>query len=188
MVDATPGALPRNVTASFDGDIGSGLTGDQRPPRGAARAVPVWSRDQTAIIDVAAERGRANLVSIDVASGKVTSLTQADQEVIAFTASADGSRLAVLAATATELGDLFLVEPGSGPPERLTSLNAKLFAELEITPPEEIEYASFDGQKIHAWIQKPAGFKAGTPVSADPEYPRRPARRLSVTRSPTSST
>ena len=162
VVDATPGAVPRNVTASFDGDIGSGLTGDQHPPRGAARAVPVWSRDQTAIVDVAAERGRANLVSIDVASGKVTSLTRADQEVIAFTASADGSRLAVLAATATAPGDLFLVQPGSGPPQRLTSLNAKLFAELDITPPEEIEYASFDGQKIHAWIQKPAGFRAGT--------------------------
>jgi dipeptidyl aminopeptidase/acylaminoacyl peptidase len=161
VVDATAGALPRNVTASFDGDIGSAITGDQHPPRAAARAVPVWSRDQTGIIDVAAERGRANLVSIDVASGKVTSLTQADHEVIAFSASADGSRLAVLAATATEPGDLFLLQPGSGPPERLTRLNDKLFAELDITPPEEIEYASFDGRKIHAWIQKPAGFRAG---------------------------
>ena len=155
--------MARNLTASFDGDIGSGLTGDQRPPRGGSSAVPVWSRDQTAIIDVAAERGRANLVSIDVASGKVTRLTQADQEVIAFSASAEGSRLATLAATATGLGDLFLVEPGAGLPERLTSLNSKLFEELDISPPEEFEYASFDGQKIHAWIQKPAGFKAGTP-------------------------
>ena len=162
VVDATPGAMPRNLTVSFEGDIGSGLTGDQRPPHGGSSAVPVWSRDQTAIIDVAAERGRANLVSIDVASGKVTRLTQADQEVIAFDASADGSRLATLAATATGLGELFLVEPGAGSPERLTSLNAKLFEELDITPPEEIEYASFDGQKIHAWIQKPPAFKAGT--------------------------
>jgi dipeptidyl aminopeptidase/acylaminoacyl peptidase len=162
VVDASPGAGPRNVTAGFDGDIGSGLAGDQHPPRGAARALSIWSRDQTAIVDVAAERGRANLVSIDVASGKVTSLTRADQEVMAFTSSADGSRLAVLVATATEPGDLFLVQPGSGPPERLTSLNAKLFAELDITPPEEVEYASFDGQKIQAWIQKPAGFQAGT--------------------------
>jgi dipeptidyl aminopeptidase/acylaminoacyl peptidase len=161
VAEATPGAAPRNITAGFDGDIGSGLTGDQHPPRGAARALPVWSRDQAAIVDVAAQRGRANLVSIDVASGQVTSLARADQEVMGFSASADGSRLAVLAATATELGDLFLVRTGSGLPERLTSLNAKLFAELDITPPEEIEYTSFDGRKIHAWIQKPAGFKAG---------------------------
>jgi dipeptidyl aminopeptidase/acylaminoacyl peptidase len=151
-----------NLTKDFDGDIGSGLTGDQHAPRGAARSVPVWSRDQKAIIDVAAERGRANLVSIDTKSRQVTKLTHADQEVIAFTASADGSRLAVLAATATEPGDLFLVQPGSETTQRLTSLNAKLFAELDITPPEEIEYASFDGKKIHAWIQKPAGYRAGT--------------------------
>ena len=162
VAEAAPGAMPRNLTAGFDGDVGSGLTGDQRPPRGAAGARPVWSRDQTAIVDVAAERGRANLVSIDVESDKVTSLTQGDQEVIAFSASADGSRLAMLAATATEPGDLYLVQPGSGPPERLTALNAKLFAELEINPPEEIEYTSFDGQKIHAWIQKPAGFRPDT--------------------------
>jgi dipeptidyl aminopeptidase/acylaminoacyl peptidase len=162
VIDATAGAGPRNLTAGFDGDIGSALTGDQHPPRGAARALPVWSRDQKALVDVAAVRGRANLVSVDVASGSVTSLTHADQEVIAFTASADGSRLAVLVATSTEPGDIFLVTPGSGPPERLTSLNAKLLAELEITPPEELEYTSFDGQKIHAWIQKPAGFQPGT--------------------------
>jgi dipeptidyl aminopeptidase/acylaminoacyl peptidase len=162
VVDATPGAVPRNVTAGYDGDVGSDLAGDQHPPRGAARALPVWSRDGRAIVDVAAERGRANLVSIDVATGEVTKITRADQEVSAVTANADGSRLAVLAATSTEPGDLFLVRPGSGAPERLTSLNAGLFAELDMTPPEEIEYASFDGRKIHAWLQKPPGFRAGT--------------------------
>ena len=161
VVEAAPGAVPRNLTADFDGDIGSGLVGDQHPPRGAAESLPLWSRDQTAILDVSAERGRTNLVSINVGSGKVTSLTRGDREVIAFTASADGSCLAMLAATATEPGDLFLVRPGAGPPERLTSLNAKLLAEVEITPPEELEYASFDGHKIHAWIQKPPGFRPG---------------------------
>ncbi len=161
VVDATPGPVPQNLTEHFDGDIGSGLAGDQHPPRGAARSLPIWSRDD-AIVDVSSERGRANLVSIDVASRKVTSLTQADQDVMAWSASADGSRLAILAATATNPGNLFLVEPGSGDPQRLTSFNAKLLAELEITPPEEFEYASFDGKKIHAWIQKPAGFKPDT--------------------------
>jgi dipeptidyl aminopeptidase/acylaminoacyl peptidase len=161
VVDTTPGATPRNLTADFDGDIGSGLAGDQHPPRGASRAVPVWSRDQTAIVDVASERGRANLVSIDVASGKVKSLTQADQEVMGFTGSADGSRLAVLSANSNAPGDIYLVGPSSGATERLTSVNAKLFAELDITPPEEVEYTSFDGQKIQAWIQKPPGFRAG---------------------------
>ena len=163
VVDLTAGAAPRNLTANFEGDIGSGIIGDQSAPRGAGRALPLWTRDQKSIIDVAAERGRANLVSVDVDSGKVTSLTRADHAVMAFDASADGSRLALLASTPTEPGDLFLVQAGSGAPQRLTSLNAGLWTELEITPPEEFEYTSFDGQKIQAWIQKPAGFRAGTP-------------------------
>ena len=79
VVDVKRGTAARNVTASFDGDIGAGLAGDQRPPRGGARALPVWSREQAAIVDVAAERGRANLVSVDVTSGKVTRLMPADQ-------------------------------------------------------------------------------------------------------------
>ena len=178
VVDATPGAVPRNVTASFDGDIGSGLAGDQHPPRGAARAVPVWSRDQTAIVDVAAERGRANLVSIDVASGKVTSLTRADQEVIAFTASADGSRLAVLAATATEPGDLFLVQPGSGPPRAadLTERQALCRARHHSTRGDRVrQLRRAEDPRLDP---EAGGIPGRHPVSADPEYPRRPARRL----------
>jgi dipeptidyl aminopeptidase/acylaminoacyl peptidase len=161
VVEVSPGALPRNLTAEFEGDIGWGVAADQHPPRGAGRVLPVWTPDQTMIIDVAAERGRANLVSVSVESGKVASLMRADQEVIAFTSSADGATLALLASTAIEPGDLFLIKRNSGPLERLTSLNARLLAELDITPPEEFEYASFDGRKIHAWIQQPVGFQQG---------------------------
>jgi dipeptidyl aminopeptidase/acylaminoacyl peptidase len=161
VADAAPGSEPRNLTAGFDGDVGSGLAGDQHSPRGAARSLPIWSADQKSILEVAAQRGRANLVWIDVASGKVTSLTQAEHEVAAFTASADGSRIAVQIATATNPGDLFLIQSGYEA-HQLTSVNGKLFAELEISPPEEFEYTSFDGRKIHGWIQKPAGFREGT--------------------------
>ena len=117
VVDAKPGSTPKNLTAGFDGDIGSGLAGDQHPPRGAARALPVWGRDQTAIVDVAAERGRANLVSIDVASGKVTSLTRADQDVIAFSRVCWTARAspACLLLPPRSRAISSMVQPGSGP-------------------------------------------------------------------------
>jgi dipeptidyl aminopeptidase/acylaminoacyl peptidase len=38
-------------------------------------------------------------------------------------------------------------------------VNAELFRGLQISPPEEIWYKSFDGTRIQAWIQKPPGFK-----------------------------
>jgi dipeptidyl aminopeptidase/acylaminoacyl peptidase len=49
---------------------------------------------------------------------------------------------------------------GAGQPKQLTHLNDELFSKLNLTEPEEIWYTSFDGKKIHAWIQKPPGFNA----------------------------
>ena len=46
------------------------------------------------------------------------------------------------------------------PPRQLTHINDKLFSQLNLTAPEEIWYTSFDGKKIHAWIQKPPDFDA----------------------------
>ena len=107
--------MPRNLTDSFEGDIGSSLTGDQHAPRREPWRRPIWNREQTAIIDVAAEEGRANLVAVDAASGTVAKLTRGDHEVIAFTASGDGSRLALVVADATEPGDLFASSPARRP-------------------------------------------------------------------------
>jgi dipeptidyl aminopeptidase/acylaminoacyl peptidase len=40
----------------------------------------------------------------------------------------------------------------------LTKINDELFSQLDLTPPEEIWYTSFDGRKIHGLIQKPPKF------------------------------
>jgi dipeptidyl aminopeptidase/acylaminoacyl peptidase len=39
-------------------------------------------------------------------------------------------------------------------------VNEKLLSQLNLTAPEEIWYSSFDGKKIHGWIQKPPDFDA----------------------------
>ena len=41
---------------------------------------------------------------------------------------------------------------------QVTRFNDSLFSELELSAPEEIWYTSFDGKKIHGWIQKPPDF------------------------------
>jgi dipeptidyl aminopeptidase/acylaminoacyl peptidase len=105
-----------------------------------------------------AEEGRANLKRVDLASGKVGALTTGDQEVVGYTASADGTRLAVLIGTATEIGDLYALDAATGKKTRLTRVNEPLMSELLLPAPEEIRYTSFDGRKIHGWIQKPPGF------------------------------
>jgi len=158
VVDRTSGAAPRNVTAGYDYDVGSGLTGDQRAPRGASPSLLAWTKDGRSIITGTSERGRANLMRFDAASGKPAPLTTGDQEVMSASATPDASRFALVISTPTSIGDLFVLDAAGGPPRPLTRFNEALFSELNLTAPEEITYRSFDGKQVQAWVQKPPDF------------------------------
>jgi dipeptidyl aminopeptidase/acylaminoacyl peptidase len=158
VVDRTPGATPKNLTAGYDYDVGSGLTGDQRAPRGARPSPLAWTKDGRSIVTGTSERGRANLLRFDASSGTAAPLTTGDQEVMSASATPDASRFALVISTPTSIGDLFALDAAGGPPRPLTHFNEALFAELSLTPPEEITYRSFDGKQVQAWVQKPPDF------------------------------
>jgi dipeptidyl aminopeptidase/acylaminoacyl peptidase len=46
----------------------------------------------------------------------------------------------------------------NGAQTRVTDFNRKLWSQLNLTPPEELNYSSFDGKRIQGWIQKPPNF------------------------------
>lgn len=150
-----------NLTAGYDYEIGSILAGDQRPPRGGSPRPLVWAPDGSKLYLVTTEKGRSNLVALDIARQKVEPLTTGNHDVIAYTATPDARSFAVTLADATRLGDLYLLETGSKKLTQLTRVNEELFSELAISPPEEIWYDSFDGKKINGWIVKPPGFDPG---------------------------
>jgi len=157
VADLSVGATPKNLTATYDWDVGSGLTGDQAPPRAVGGSRPIWTRDGRSIITVVAKQGRANLERFDTTTGAATPITTGDQAVEAYRATQDGSQLVVEISTSTNIGDLFVIA-GGGAPKRITNINEKLFSELRLSTPEEIWYTSFDGRKIAAWVQKPPDF------------------------------
>jgi dipeptidyl aminopeptidase/acylaminoacyl peptidase len=150
-----PGGTAKNLTAGFDYDVDGGIIGDQRAPRGGLPTPLVFTRDERFVIAKAAARGRGNLRKFNIALGTVEDLTTGDQEVLAYSAAQDASALAVVISTPTVIGDLYLVDGLSGQMRPLYRPNQELFAELLLTPPEELEYTTFDGRKIQAWIQKP---------------------------------
>ena len=159
-----PQDSPRNLTAEFDFDIGGSISGDQHSPRSGAPTRPVWLKGGTSLVDKVARHGRANLEAFDLATGKNRPITTGDHDVSAFTPTADRSKIVILAQTVTTLPDLFLVDSTSAklePPRRLTDLNAKLWSQLDLTPPEAITVTSFDGRVIPAFVQKPPGFDPG---------------------------
>jgi dipeptidyl aminopeptidase/acylaminoacyl peptidase len=154
---ATP---PRLLTGAYEGEIGGGLSGDQRAPRGSLPAAPVWAPDGRSVMVRSADHGRANLQRVDVATGKVEGVTSGDQEIVAYSATPDGGRLALLVSTPTEIGDLFVLDSSAAAsaPRRLTRVNETLLSELELGTPEEIVYPSFDKRSIQGWILKPPHF------------------------------
>jgi dipeptidyl aminopeptidase/acylaminoacyl peptidase len=161
VMDLTSDAKPRNLTANYDFDVCSGVGGDQAAPRAGGPDHVVWTADGKSLITSTARQGKANLIQVDIASEKVTEVTHGNQAVERFRETNDGAGLVALISTPTNIGDLFWVNrTAPGAPRQLTHINEKLFSQLNLTEPEEIWYTSFDGRKIHAWIQKPPDFDA----------------------------
>lgn len=154
------GAAPKNLTANYDFDIGGGIGGDQRAPRGGSPGSVIWSKDGRWLFVSVAEHGRANLKRIDAATGKVEAVTTGDHDVQAYTATPDASKMALLISSSVNIGDIFLLDTASGRLTQLTKINDELFSQLNLTHPEEVWYTSFDGRKIQGWIQKPPNFDA----------------------------
>jgi dipeptidyl aminopeptidase/acylaminoacyl peptidase len=154
-------AKARNLTASLDADVLQPVGSDQHPPRGATPLPIVWSRDGRALYVEVNQRGRGNLMRVGVETGKIEAVTHGDQEVVCYSATPDGSRLAAVISTPTVLGDLSALDPASGRLTPLARPNQELFAQLDLQAPEEITYKSFDGLEIHAFVQKPLDYAAG---------------------------
>ncbi len=160
VVEVGPGASARNLTANYDFDMGDSVFGDNAAPRGGSGRTLHWSADGKTLFDVVAKQGRTQLVRVDAQSGAVTEVTRGDQGVLDFSVAPAAPAIVALVSTPVMIGDLFTVS-ADGSQHRITDLNRKLWSQLNLTPPEEFTYTSFDGKRIQGWIQKPPDFVAG---------------------------
>ncbi|PYJ35780.1 MAG: hypothetical protein DME79_01335, partial [Verrucomicrobia bacterium] len=162
VLDLSPNAKPRNLTADFDFDIDGFIIGDSASPRAGGLNKPIWTADGKGLIEVFSKQGKRNLALFDVATGGATDLTSGNQGVMTFRTTPDGSKLIYSISTPTRVNDIFVLDratPGAAP-KQVTHLNDELFSKLNLTEPEEIWYDSFDGKRIQAWLQKPPDFDA----------------------------
>ena len=158
VMDVGENAKPKNLTSDFDFDIGAGLTGDQAAPRAGGGSPTIWTPDGRALIERYTKEGRANLASFDADSGKLTEITKGDQAVMNFRATPDGKNLVYSVSTPTRITDLYISDRNGSNAKQLTRINETLFSKLNLTEPEEIWYTSFDGKRVHTWVQKPPDF------------------------------
>lgn len=158
VMDIAQNARPKNLTANFDFDLGAGLTGDQGPPRAGGGTAPIWTPDGRAIIERYTKEGRANLALFDADSGRLTEITKGDQAVMNFRATPDAARLVYTVSTPTRITDLYVSDRAGRNARQLTRINDALFSKLNLTEPDEIWFTSFDGKRVHTWVQKPPDF------------------------------
>jgi dipeptidyl aminopeptidase/acylaminoacyl peptidase len=156
VIDNATNAKARNLTANYDFDIGEGVGGDNAPPRGGNGATLHWTPDGKSLIDVEAKVGTSYMVRVDAESGEVKEFTQGHQAIVDFTVTPDAQHIVALVSDPTRIGDLFTID--NGKQTQITDFNRKLWSQLTITMPEELNYTSFDGKKIQAWIQRPPDF------------------------------
>jgi dipeptidyl aminopeptidase/acylaminoacyl peptidase len=157
VLDVATDAKPRNLTADFDFDMGSSVSGDNAAPRGGAGHGLFWSPDGHWLYDRIEKHGRSPIVKVDSQSGTVAEVTSGDQAVLDFSGASAAPMIVALVSTPVEIGDLFAVA-NNGTQTRLTGFNDKLWSKLNLTLPEEINYSSFDGRRIQGWVQKPPDF------------------------------
>jgi dipeptidyl aminopeptidase/acylaminoacyl peptidase len=157
----TEGGKVRNLTTEYDYDIGAEwMASDQHPPKGDISQPVVWSSDGKSLIVDATQHGRTWFVRVEVASGSVEPLEKGDHDIVSYSATPTGDRIACVLSDTLRVGDLFLFEPASGRFKQLTRFNDELFSHLEVAPPEEFWFNSFDRQRINGWVFKPVGFLA----------------------------
>lgn len=159
VMDAVANARPKNLTVDYDFDMGGLVGGDNTAPRGGNGRTLHWSPDGRWLFDSVEKQGRTPLVKVDAQSGAVTEITKGNEAVVDYSITADARAMVALVSTPVMIGDLFKVAD-DGSETRLTDFNRKLWSELKLTEPEEIEYTSFDGKRIQGWIQKPPEFDA----------------------------
>jgi dipeptidyl aminopeptidase/acylaminoacyl peptidase len=157
VMDLSPNAQPRNLTSDYDYDVGGSVFGDNAAPRGGNGATLHWTPDGRSLYDIVNKKGITPIIRIDAQSGAVTEITHGDQAVLDFSITPDARSIVGLISTPVAIGDLFSISP-DGAQTRLTDFNGKLWAQLNLTAPDEINYKSFDGLNIQGWIQKPPDF------------------------------
>jgi len=166
VLDLSPNAKPRNITANFDFDIDGFIIGDSASPRAGGLNKPIWTADGKRLIEVYSKEGKRNLALFDATvagdgdpgkSSTVQDLTSGNHGVTSFRATPNASKLVYVISTPTRVNDLFVLDqatPGAAP-KQLTNVNDELLSKLNLTEPEEIWYDSFDGKRMQAWLQKP---------------------------------
>jgi dipeptidyl aminopeptidase/acylaminoacyl peptidase len=132
-----------------------------RPGGYRTPSAPAWTPDGAAVLQIEADGGRSHLARI--APDGVERLTDGAEAVLAFTASDDRRRVAVLRSDAATPPEPWLWEPDR-PLRRLWSGRPRGHDGARPVEPERLSVPRPDGLTVEAWLLLPPAGRAAAPL------------------------
>ena len=111
-----------------------------------------WSRDGTSVVVDAEDIGQHRLFRIEVASGKITPLTDKGS-IGGF--DVRGDTVAYSLATLDSPAQLYSVKLAGGKPQQLTTNNADKLADVRFGEFEQFSFKGAGGDTVHGYVMKP---------------------------------
>jgi len=158
---AAGGGASKDLTPDLDANAMNMVIGDVAGTDFGGPA-PVLTADGARLLFCATREGACHLGSVPTAGGEVGWGLLGSLTVFGFGLPRSGGAGWVLLGDLTSPGDLHRLEPGdtAAPPKRITKLNDRVLAGLDIVEPEEIRVRRKGGE-IHGWVLRPPRFRAG---------------------------
>lgn len=120
---------------------------------------PEWSADGRFVYFTVQERGSVALYRVSVESGESERIVSGPGRVGSFSLDREGA-VAYAYHGVDDLAQLYRLD-GDSPPTKLTDANRALLAEKEIAETVSVEFRSFDGIPVEAFLTMPLG-RAGS--------------------------
>ena len=122
-----------------------------------------WSPDGKSVMYTAGDHGSVLVCRTFVNTTETSCKIGKGAQVGALAIARDGSMAFTMSKEAMP-PELFGIGVGGGEPKQLTHLNTEFASARQLTAPEEVEFASFDGARIQGWFYPALNASGRTPM------------------------
>ena len=155
QVPADGTAAPRNLTAAYDVNLGSGVINDVGSPE---MMPPTWSRDGKRLFFPVTLHGSSVLMSVASDGSDLQTVIGEHGVVGAFTFDKEHARMAYFYGKMDDPAQIYVREMGKGSTRCLTRHNRALLEKIDLGQVEEVWFKGRDGNDLQGWILKPPDF------------------------------